>query len=67
MPRVIITQYLYAHTNEDALAIARQARMEGRRSEIITNDEYMTKYHNNQMQNLIEWAEKNGVEFKPSI
>lgn len=68
MPRVIIIQYVYAHTDEDALKVARHARMMGKRSEIITDDEYATDHkHNSPMQDLMDWANKAGVDFQPSL
>jgi negative regulator of sigma E activity len=68
MPRVVITQYTYAHTNEDALEIARKARLDGKRSEIITDEKYTSLIAGHfQMQDLRKWAEFNKVPYKPSI
>lgn len=68
MARVVITKYLYAHTNEDALRIAREARMNGSRSEIITEEEYNARYFPRQDQmDLSKWAAENGVAYISSL
>lgn len=68
MPRVVITKYVYAHTNEDALRIAREARMNGCRSEIITEEEYNERYFPRQNQmDLSKWAAENSVAYVPSL
>ena len=66
MPRVVVTQIIYVHTNEEALALARETRRLGKGSEIITDDEYTEKYLMRQSQDLHAWAKENNVDYIPS-
>ena len=64
MPRVIITQYTYVSTNETALRLAQLARGQGKRSEIISDDEYLERARElATMQDLRLWARDNSVKF----
>ena len=64
MPRVIITQYTYVSNNETALRLAQLARGQGKRSEIISDDEYLERARElATMQDLRLWARDNSVKF----
>lgn len=68
MPRVMISYYTFTPTKEEALSIAMKARREGKRSEIIDNDEKLTIMDRmGNMQDLIQWAKDNDVEFDKSM
>lgn len=64
MPRVIITQFVFAHSNEDALQIAREAREKGKRSYILSDEEYQEFHPLISMQDLTHWADDNNIPFR---
>ncbi len=58
--RVVITSYVYARDAEEAYELAIEERRNGRRTEIITDEEYsgVARYLP-KMQDLLEWRRKN--------
>lgn len=58
--RVVITAYRYAHSAEEAYKFALAERGEGKRTEIITEEQYKTIILNSpNIQDLLEWRRKN--------